>query len=121
MERDLRKCRGHAAIAARQARPAQRASELRPHIAYPYVAIEAHAFDAAPRRTHPRRNERELAGKGLAQITASGQRRADIAPRRLRSEEHTSELQSLMRISYDVFCLTQKKHTNISAIYELTD
>src|SRR3546814_10084424 len=25
-----------------------------------------------------------------------------------RSEEHTSELQSLMRISYDVFCLTQK-------------
>src|SRR3546814_8322520 len=28
--------------------------------------------------------------------------------RRLRSEEHTSELQSLMRISYAVFCLTQK-------------
>src|SRR3546814_10258937 len=27
-----------------------------------------------------------------------------------RSEEHTSELQSLMRISYDVFCLTKKKH-----------
>src|SRR3546814_5364202 len=30
-----------------------------------------------------------------------------------RSEEHTSELQSLMRISYDVFCLTQKKNTHI--------
>src|SRR3546814_8462357 len=29
----------------------------------------------------------------------------------LRSEEHTSELQSLMRISYAVFCLTTKKHT----------
>src|SRR3546814_2907760 len=29
----------------------------------------------------------------------------------IRSEEHTSELQSLMRISYDVFCL-QKKQTN---------
>src|SRR3546814_7197148 len=27
-----------------------------------------------------------------------------------RSEEHTSELQSLMRISYAVFCLTKKKH-----------
>src|SRR3546814_8368487 len=27
----------------------------------------------------------------------------------LRSEEHTSELQSLMRISYDVFCLKNKK------------
>src|SRR3546814_7811912 len=30
----------------------------------------------------------------------------------VRSEEHTSELQSLMRISYDVFCLKQiKNHT----------
>src|SRR3546814_7586319 len=30
---------------------------------------------------------------------------------RNRSEEHTSELQSLMRISYAVFCLKKKKHT----------
>src|SRR3546814_9397366 len=30
--------------------------------------------------------------------------------RRTRSEEHTSELQSLMRISYAVFCLKKKKH-----------
>src|SRR3546814_9211091 len=29
-----------------------------------------------------------------------------------RSEEHTSELQSLMRISYAVFCLKQNKKTN---------
>src|SRR3546814_3730029 len=29
---------------------------------------------------------------------------------RFRSEEHTSELQSLMRISYAVFCLKKKKH-----------
>src|SRR3546814_3483694 len=28
-----------------------------------------------------------------------------------RSEEHTSELQSLLRISYAVFCLKQKTHT----------
>src|SRR3546814_3842617 len=28
-----------------------------------------------------------------------------------RSEEHTSELKSLMRISYAVFCLKKKKHT----------
>src|SRR3546814_9851989 len=28
-----------------------------------------------------------------------------------RSEEHTSELQSLMRTSYDVFCLTKKNNT----------
>src|SRR3546814_3718513 len=30
-----------------------------------------------------------------------------------RSEEHTSELQSLMRISYAVFCLKKKKTTDI--------
>src|SRR3546814_3604955 len=30
---------------------------------------------------------------------------------RIRSEEHTSELQSLMRISYAVFCLKNKKYT----------
>src|SRR3546814_9767434 len=29
-----------------------------------------------------------------------------------RSEEHTSELQSLMRISYAVFCLKKKRHKN---------
>src|SRR3546814_3550666 len=32
-------------------------------------------------------------------------------PREGRSEEHTSELQSLMRLSYAVFCLKQKKIT----------
>src|SRR3546814_3722114 len=31
---------------------------------------------------------------------------------RIRSEEHTSELQSLMRISYAVFCLKKKTKTN---------
>src|SRR3546814_19488319 len=34
-------------------------------------------------------------------------------PRAERSEEHTSELQSLMRISYAVFCLKKKKKTII--------
>src|SRR3546814_3222089 len=38
---------------------------------------------------------------------------ADIARVVLRSEEHTSELQSLMRISYAVFCL-KKKNTHIT-------
>src|SRR3546814_1252747 len=32
----------------------------------------------------------------------------------VRSEEHTSELQSLMRISYAVFCLKKKKNTTIT-------
>src|SRR3546814_4976724 len=34
-----------------------------------------------------------------------------------RSEEHTSELQSLMRISYAVFCLQKKKKTHLQSIH----
>src|SRR3546814_5102562 len=41
-------------------------------------------------------------------ITLNG---ANDLPTIGRSEEHTSELQSLMRISYAVFCLTQKQNT----------
>src|SRR3546814_6985142 len=37
-------------------------------------------------------------------------------PARRRSEEHTSELQSLMRISYAVFCLKKKKKKKITEI-----
>src|SRR3546814_2869282 len=36
-----------------------------------------------------------------------------------RSEEHTSELQSLMRISYAVFCLKKKKQNNAHYITNL--
>src|SRR3546814_8100392 len=43
----------------------------------------------------------------------------------LRSEEHTSELQSLMRLSYDVFCLKKKTQkntiTHLSIIHTSTD
>src|SRR3546814_5449025 len=44
-----------------------------------------------------------LASGGLAGLAAHGGQLC-------RSEEHTSELQSLMRISYAVFCLTTKKN-----------
>src|SRR3546814_1618957 len=37
-----------------------------------------------------------------------------------RSEEHTSELQSLMRISYAVFCLKKKKKNSISILIQPT-
>src|SRR3546814_5964754 len=45
----------------------------------------------------------------------SGRRRSAACSRSLaetRSEEHTSELQSLMRISYAVFCLKKKNHNS---------
>src|SRR3546814_6956606 len=50
---------------------------------------------------------------GLALLGALGL--TDAFPR---SEEHTSELQSLMRISYAVFCL---KKTYITATYDITE
>src|SRR3546814_2904807 len=43
---------------------------------------------------------------------ASRCRAASTRARHQRSEEHTSELQSLMRISYAVFCLKKKKEEN---------
>src|SRR3546814_7128147 len=52
----------------------------------------------------------DLAAQGLAPqvgLVVAGQAAAELE-RIVRSEEHTSELQSLMRISYAVFCLKKK-------------
>src|SRR3546814_1266192 len=57
------------------------------------------------RLARDRLGEQRLAGAGRA-IEQEALGRADAKPR---SEEHTSELQSLMRISYAVFCLKKKK------------
>src|SRR3546814_10292528 len=55
-----------------------------------------------PRQANaPQRNDRDL---GCARTTIDQHPTA----RFVRSEEHTSELQSLMRISYAVFCLKKK-------------
>src|SRR3546814_7390209 len=59
-----------------------------------------HDRDGAPRRrTAPASRPDDRQHHGLRPSAAA------------RSEEHTSELQSLMRISYAVFCLKKKKHT----------
>src|SRR3546814_4843162 len=42
--------------------------------------------------------------------------RARRLPAQHRSEEHTSELQSLMRTSYAVFCLKKKTHINSTSL-----
>src|SRR3546814_4321785 len=46
----------------------------------------------------------EIAEAGISVVPSSV-----VAAPRIRSEEHTSELQSLMRTSYAVFCLKKKK------------
>src|SRR3546814_5024786 len=57
----------------------------------------------------PAADERSRArvADGALILTARGTAPVDSSPL-LRSEEHTSELQSLMRISYAVFCLKKK-------------
>src|SRR3546814_1797167 len=62
---------------------------------------------------------------GFRSITASLPVASTVVTARVsilpRSEEHTSELQSLMRISYAVFCLKKKKHQiKISNKYNYT-
>src|SRR3546814_6496752 len=46
---------------------------------------------------------------GVSSLTAAAAVSGSPLAARTRSEEHTSELQSLMRISYAVFCLKKKK------------
>src|SRR3546814_9493625 len=68
-----------------------------------------------------RRREDGNVRVGAAQLGDAFRRRhqadeADLARAVPRSEEHTSELQSLMRISYAVFCL-KKKRTSVIKEY----
>src|SRR3546814_3479258 len=59
-----------------------------------------------------RRSDARAVSVATGAALAVGQRfPIDIPPGESRSEEHTSELQSLMRISYAVFCLQKKKTT----------
>src|SRR3546814_2337248 len=84
---------------------------LRPAVGRTGLAHGRCAHQAPPRRGHrfppdarvPHR--RQPAPDRLEGDRARAQ--ADLARR---SEEHTSELQSLMRISYAVFCLKKKKY-----------
>src|SRR3546814_10691826 len=46
-------------------------------------------------------------------LTIAAAATPDQQKRLIRSEEHTSELQSLMRISYDVFCVKKKKKARL--------
>src|SRR3546814_3362907 len=68
-------------------------------------------------RSHPPRDRRKKdfrAWRIPAAFRATSRRASRVAMRR--SEEHTSELQSLMRISYAVFCLKNKTTTHKNAI-----
>src|SRR3546814_6853908 len=56
--------------------------------------------------------DRDVDAEQLLLLVGAGVGRLLVQDRVDRSEEHTSELQSLMRISYAVFCLKKKKYNN---------
>src|SRR3546814_4737103 len=97
---------------------------------FPYTTL----FRAGPDRQVPRLRQPESGGVGAgrsAPAEALPEASPDLpeaSPEQLpaytwpvstRSEEHTSELQSLMRISYAVFCLKKKNFFYLSNILSL--
>src|SRR3546814_2455892 len=81
-------------------------------------ATETRLFELrAMARKHGRQPDElaELVGEMAARLGAIEGGTAGLAKLEaaVRSEEHTSELQSLMRISYAVFCLKKNKHKEI--------
>src|SRR3546814_8678938 len=91
---------GMAALAERQHRPRRRLAIL-------------HRRGRAQRAVVERRRRASRKARILHRARSTPEERR--IPRRGRSEEHTSELQSLMRTSYAVFCLKQK-NTNKNKI-----
>src|SRR3546814_4696319 len=113
--------RSHGDIDSGTDGPRHGARESRPGRRHDAFAPRGH--DGAGRVTRLRAHgDRVGCGRRSSKAAGDGGHRgahlgdpADVVPaadalRALRSEEHTSELQSLMRISYAVFCLKNKKH-----------
>src|SRR3546814_10290656 len=111
--------------------PAPGAASLLPQAETAMVIIEASARTASDVRIDARRAcppgapERTMEGKARGRRVGAigtfiggrfpGWVWLSVAvPGRGRSEEHTSELQSLMRLSYAVFCLNKKKQHTIT-------
>src|SRR3546814_3879371 len=100
--------------------------------------MRSHMRDSGPFRScgrpdsRVRRTESDSASASSMALKRSPRARVSLGPdgctrcgcpaasRSARSEEHTSELQSLMRISYAVFCLKKKKNRDKNNTKEQT-
>src|SRR3546814_5921099 len=90
----------------RSSRPSN-SSTKQPPSAPTAIRCSSLFFRVSERKRQPPRHMRVMHWKEAEQwVTAL---KASPVPMNMRSEEHTSELQSLMRISYAVFCLKKKK------------
>src|SRR3546814_3842774 len=110
---------------------------------FPYTTLfRSDQGDLRHRRLHPVGERYDAANLGQSPArdgVGAGGRRSQLCAGRIgvrrgqpdsmaaRSEEHTSELQSLMRISYAVFCLKKKKvqkkhkHTTYNKMIDTSD
>src|SRR3546814_11220279 len=99
--------------------PTRRASDLLPgqgaRARAPGVRLALQA-----RRQFGRGLAAAVPGSGRVRLRRRGRGVGHHRRDRHRSEEHTSELQSLMRISYAVFCLKKKKHMNTELLKHMT-
>src|SRR3546814_8131062 len=88
---------------------------------FPYTTLfRSHEVESERRRQRQDRDDGEQPVKIRSDIPAAANAQKSVVDHQHeaawdgegggRSEEHTSELQSLMRISYAVFCLKKKKH-----------
>src|SRR3546814_1648039 len=109
-----------ALVEAEQSRQLAKARELEANLAKQEAELASAAADSMrmqleslTARNEARGQVMTLSGDVFApgQATLRPEARANLSRVVARSEEHTSELQSLMRISYAVFCLKKKKST----------
>src|SRR3546814_9555692 len=80
---------------------------------YPLGPFFSSIAELVPARSRAARTRRSARRYALPQRPDEGKHLSQTS----RSEEHTSELQSLMRISYAVFCLKKKKNSKIHNTY----
>src|SRR3546814_4858817 len=85
------------------------------------VSAETSAATAARTKRSPRRAGPCSRHRAWRATARSYPESTPAATRRPRSEEHTSELQSLMRISYAVFCLKKKNKYSQQTYYYTQD
>src|SRR3546814_4292460 len=84
-------------------------SSLTGQRAYRSSMISASAARQSRASCKERAGDQPKSGSGKSSLSLKGISNV------MRSEEHTPELQSLMRTSYAVFCLKKKKHTQLSS------
>src|SRR3546814_1457815 len=79
------------------------------------ISLTLSATAISPALAKDKSSAEKAKQRGVAEIPICTKRLGTVAivePDNQRSEEHTSELQSLMRLSYAVFCLKKKKDQN---------